>query len=61
MKMNEDFVLTQVKKVEMTFEKTTVTQTDKLELVDVFGRRRLVKTDTKESTMFHDNGSRWCA
>ena len=48
MKMNEDFVLTQTKKVVMTSEKTTVTHTDKLELVDAFGRRRLVKEDTKE-------------
>ena len=61
MKMNEDFVLTQTKKVVMTSEETTVTHTDKLELVDAFGRRRLVKEDTKESTLFHGGESRWCA
>lgn len=61
MKMNEDFVLTQTKKVVMTSEKTTVTHIDKLELVDAFGRRRLVKEDIKESTLFHGSESRWCA
>ena len=61
MKMNEDFVLTQTKKVVMTSEKTTITHIGKLELVDVFGKKTLIKEDAKESTVFHKNESRWCA
>ena len=61
MKMSDDCVFTQTKKVIMTSEKTAVICTDKLELVDGLGRRKVVKEDTKESTVFHDNESRWCA
>ena len=61
MKISDDFVLTQTKKVVMTSEKTTITHTGKLEFVDAFGRRTLVKEDTKESTVFHEKESRWCA
>ena len=61
MKMNEDFVLTQTKKVVMTRDKTTTTHTGKLELIDSFGRKTVVKEDIKESTVFHNEESRWCA
>ena len=59
--MNDDFVLTQTKKVEMTFGKTTVTYTEKLETLDAFGRKSVVSEDKKEETIFHNIQRRWCA
>ncbi|MBS7297631.1 MAG: hypothetical protein KIG65_00960 [Eubacteriales bacterium] len=54
----DDFVLTQRKEVVMTSEKTTVTLTEKLESVDVFGRRTLIKSSRSESTAFHNDVGR---
>lgn len=61
MRMNDDFVLTQTKKVEMTLDKTTVTCTEKLEVLDAFGRKKVVQEDKKEKTIFHNTERRWCA
>ena len=59
--MNEDFVLTQTKKVVMTGEKTILTHTGRLELVDAFGRKTLLKEDVKESVVYHSDENRRCA
>ena len=61
MKMNEDFVLTQTKTVEMSMNKTIVTCTEKLEVLDAFGRKKVVQEDKKEKTIFHNTERRWCA
>lgn len=46
---NRDFVLTQIKKVVMTPEKTVTTITEKLETVDMFGCEQCFETSHTET------------
>lgn len=51
--MNRDFILTQVKEVVMTSEKTVTVVNEKLETIDILGRKQLVKSDCTEDVVYH--------
>lgn len=52
--MENNFVFTQTKESIMTFEKTVTIITEKLETVDAFGRKKLVKISRSENVDFHN-------
>lgn len=52
--MENNFVFTQTKESIMTFEKTVTIITEKLETVDAFGRKKLVKISRYENVDFHN-------
>lgn len=52
--MENNFILTQTKEVVMTLEKTVTIKTEKLETIDSFGNKKLVKTNQSESVDFHN-------
>lgn len=58
--MENNFVFTQTKESIMTFEKTVTIITEKLETVDAFGRKKLVRISQSENVDFHNkiNGGR---
>lgn len=53
-KMENNFIFTQTKETVMTFEKTVTVETEKLETVDAFGHKKLIKTLQRESVDFHN-------
>lgn len=57
-KKDDEYIFTQRKEVVMTSKKTTVTMTEKLESVDVFGRRTLIQSGQRENTVFHNDVGR---
>lgn len=52
--MENNFVFTQTKESIMTFEKTVTIITEKLETVDAFGRKKLLKISRSENVDFHN-------
>ena len=52
--MNKDFILTQVKEIFMTSEKTVTVVRETLEEVDRLGRKRLIKTDSSRGVVYHN-------
>ncbi len=52
--MEKDFIFTQVKETVMTMDKTVTKITEKLETVDVFGRKKCVKSSHSE-VEYHQN------
>ena len=52
--MENNFIFTQTKETVMTFEKTVTVETEKLETVDAFGHKKLVKVSQRESVDFHN-------
>ena len=53
-KMENNFIFTQTKETVMTFEKTVTVETEKLETVDAFGHKKLVKVSHTENVDFHN-------
>lgn len=52
--MENNFVFTQTRESIMTFDKTVTIITEKLETVDAFGRKKLVKISRTENVDFHN-------
>lgn len=52
--MENDFVFTQTKETVMTFDKTVTIETEKLEMVDTFGRKTLMSMSHSEKVDFHN-------
>ena len=52
--MENNFIFTQTKETVMTFEKTITVETEKLETVDAFGHKKLIKVSQNESVDYHN-------
>ena len=60
--MERDIVFTQTKEVVMTMDKTVTVMTEKLETVDIFGKKHIKAFNRTESVDYHNIGnSEWRA
>jgi len=50
----ENIIFTQTKETIMTLEKTVTVETERLETIDAFGQRKLVKTVSRKNTDYHN-------
>lgn len=55
--MERDIVFTQTKEVVMTMDKTVTVMTEKLETVDIFGKKHIKAFNRTESVDYHNIGS----
>jgi hypothetical protein len=55
--MERDFILTQTKEVVMTMDKTVTVMTEKLETVDIFGKKHIKAFNRTESVDYYSIGS----
>lgn len=53
--MDKDFVFTQTKETTMTTDKTVTVVTERLEKVNIFGRRKLCGYTQSKTVDFHNN------
>ena len=52
--MENNFILTQTKEVIMTCERTVTIKTERLETIDSFGRKKLIRSSKTENVDFHN-------
>lgn len=52
--MERDIVFTQTKEVVMTMDKTVTVMTEKLETVDIFGKKHIKAFNRTESVDYHN-------
>lgn len=52
--MENNFILTQTKEVIMTLERTVTIKTEKLETIDSFGYKKLIRSNKTENVDFHN-------
>lgn len=55
--MERDIVFTQTKEVVMTMDKTVTVMTEKLETVDIFGKKHIKAFNRTENVDYHNIGS----
>lgn len=55
--MENNLILTQTKEVIMTLEKTVTLKTERLETIDSFGRKRLIRSGESQNVDFHNGNT----